>query len=133
MNRDGYIYLLMVLFVGMIALTVLGSYMVLSVTAIQSSNSVRVSMQALSNASSCIERAVVSLQEDLNYAGDETITLADGTCILEAIGGSGTGDRTLCATGVVGNNKRRLEVYVIQMLPMVQIRSWKEVTSFTQC
>lgn len=132
-HRDGYVYLLMVLFVGMIALTVLGSYMILSVTALQSSRSVLTSMQALSNAHTCTERAILALQEDLAYGGNETITLTEGTCTLATIGGTGSTDRTICATGTVDNITRRIEVYINSMLPGVSIGSWKEVTSFTQC
>lgn len=132
-NRDGYIYLLMVLFVGVIALTVLGSYMLLSVTALQSSQSVRTSVQALNNANTCIERALHSLQEDLAYGGSETITVADGTCTVAAVGGSGASDRTICATGVSGKITRRIEVYANEILPAVEIRSWKEVSSFSYC
>lgn len=132
-NRDGYIYLLMVLFVGIIALTVLGSYMLLSVTAMQSGRSVQLSMQALSNANTCIERAMYSVQNNIDYSGNETLTLTEGTCTLELIGGTGTQDRTICATGNDGNATRRIEVYLNTLLPMIQIRSWSEVTSFTLC
>lgn len=132
-HRGGYVYLLMVLFVGVIALTVLGSYMLLSVTAMQTSRSVQLSMQALSNANTCVERALLSLQSDVGYTGNETLTLSEGSCTLEAIGGNGTQNRTVCATGSVGNATRRVQVYVNTVLPAVQIRSWSEVTTFTLC
>ena len=132
-TRDGFIYMLMVLFVGIIALTVLGSYMLLSVTALQSSRSVQISVQALNNANTCVERAILTLQGDLSYAGDETLSLTEGTCTLEAVGGSGVSDRRICATGMSDNVSRRVEVYINDMLPITKIRSWKEVSSFTYC
>ena len=132
-NRDGYVYMLMVLFVGIIALTVLGSYMLLSVTALQTSRSVQLSMQSLSNAHTCVERALLSMQSDLTYSGNETLTLTEGSCTLQTIGGSGSQDRTVCASGAVGNTTRRIEVYVNSVIPSVGIKSWQEVSSFTQC
>ena len=122
-----------VLFVGVIAFTVLSSYLILSVTALQSSRSVELSTQSLANAHACIERALLELQEDINYAGDETLTLESGTCTLLEVGGSGTQNRTVCATGAIDNSTRKMEVVIDTVLPSLVISYWREASTFTYC
>jgi hypothetical protein len=132
-SRDGYVYLLTVLFIGIIAFSVVGTYLVLSISSLQNGITVEYAAQALLNASTCAERGLLSLQNDANYGGEESFTLSDGTCeILEPVG-SGNNNRSLCTEGISGNSTRRIEIVISQLLPSMKVFSWREVADFSAC
>ncbi|TSC97550.1 MAG: Uncharacterized protein Greene101449_1169, partial [Candidatus Peregrinibacteria bacterium Greene1014_49] len=88
-GRDGYVFLISVIFVGAIAMSTAATLVVLGIGAQRSGRVYAQSSQALVNAETCVERTLQSLRTSLSYAGSETITLANGTCEIKAIGGSG--------------------------------------------
>jgi len=132
-SRDGYIFLLTVLFIGIIAFSVVGSYLVLSVGSLQNGLAFQQASQSLANANTCVERGLMELQNDSSYSGQELFTLQEGTCEILETGGSGNDNRTLCTEGISGNSTRRLEIVVKQLLPQVTIYSWREVAEFYSC
>jgi hypothetical protein len=132
-SRGGYVFLISVLFVGAIAMSTAATLVVLGVGSMKSSIATMQSMQAMHNAETCVERALKSLRASSSYAGDETLTLASGTCVLLSIGGSGNLNRTICAKGIVGNIVRRVEVQVAELRPAGEINSWQEVADFHLC
>jgi hypothetical protein len=132
-SRPGYVFLISVLVVGVIASAVTVSLLLLGGAAERTAYSLQESVQAFENAQTCIERGLLALRADLNYAGGETVTLARGTCALRAIGGSGNLPRMLCAEGRSGLSVRRVEVKTIRIFPAVLVDTWHEVPSFTFC
>lgn len=132
-NRDGYVFLISVLFVGAIAMATAATLIVLGIGAERTGRVYAQSSQALSNAETCVERALRSLRMSLSYAGSETVALTSGTCEIKAIGGSGNFNRSICVKGIAGNVTRRLEVRAQELLPVGEISSWQEVGTFTLC
>lgn len=131
--RDGYVFLISVLFVGAIAMATATTLVVLGIGAQRNGRVYAQSSQALANAETCVERALRSLRTSLGYAGNETITLASGTCEIRPIGGGGNFNRSICVKGVAGNATRRLQVLAQELLPQGKISSWQEVGTFTLC
>lgn len=131
--RDGYVFLVTVLFTGAIAMSIVGSYVLLSIVSLENSLTYQRSTEALALAQTCIERGIRTLQEDSNYAGQVIIPFDAGSCEILQIGGFGNENRTVCAEGIADNHTRRLEVVIANLLPSTQIYSWQEVASFTAC
>ena len=145
--RKGYVLLLTVLVVGVMASASAIAIILLGLGIERNAFSFQLSTQALSNAWSCAENAILSLQEDLEYEGNETLSLTYGydngnggvaydttDCIVYPISGQDNEDRTICTEGTFGNfTTRRLEVQVSRVLPSTVIESWKEVSTITNC
>lgn len=135
-SRRGYVFLITVLFVGIIAFSIMGTYFILSTAALQNGWSLQQAAESLAYAESCAERALLRLQNDSGYTGQEFIAFdepIEGSCEILVIGGSGNTNRTVCVEGIVGDSTRRLEILVERLLPSVQIFSWQEVALFTAC
>lgn len=132
-SRPGYVFLLTVLFVGIIASAAAVTLTMLGLAMEQTSQSIHQSMQAYENVRSCIERALLDLRTDPTAAGDYSITLPYGTCSVEMYGGAGNYNRTICASGTYKNIVRMVEVQVRRLYPSVRIQIWRDVTSFSLC
>lgn len=131
--RKGYVFLISVLFVSAVAVSVLGSYLLLSIAALENGVTFQASTQALENAQTCAERGLMSLFLDSGYTGTQTFTLTDGTCSILQPGGFGNDNRTLCLEGVSGAHTRRIEIVLERLLPSIQVYSWQEVATITSC
>lgn len=131
--RKGYVFLISVLFVSAVAVSVLGSYLLLSIAAMENGLTFEASNQALENAQTCAERGLMSLFVDSGYVGNETVNLSDGSCEILQPGGFGNEDRTLCLEGISGTHTRRIEIVLEQLLPNIQVYSWAEVATITSC
>lgn len=131
--RPGYVFLLTVLSIGVIATATVLSLLLLGWAAQQNGRTLAESAQARFLAQTCIERALLTLRESPSYAGGETISFSKGDCELETIGGSGNVDRTICAEGRSGRSVRRLELAVDLLVPTTSVSSFREVVSFSLC
>lgn len=131
--RNGYIFLLSIIMVGAIAVATLSSLLMIGVGSMQIGFTVRQSEQARSLAQTCAERALRSLWEDTAYAGAEELSFNEGQCDILQIGGSGNGNRSVCAEGRVGPTVRRYEILLERVLPSIQVSAWREVDQFAAC
>ena len=132
-SRDGYIFLLSVLFVSAIAVSVVGSYLMLSIASMKNGMTFQSSSQSLELAHTCAERGLLKLFEDSGYAGSETLNFTEGTCEILKTGGFGNENRTVCVEGISGAHTRRFEIIISALLPSIQIYSWQEVATITAC
>ncbi len=131
--HNGYIFLVTILMVGVIATTTASSLMLLGWAAEQNGFLVSQSAQAYEYARTCAERALGKLRYDPNYAGEETFTFDRGYCEIRTVGGSGNEDRTVCVAGYSGEGVRRLQVQATQLYPAVMVDGWSEIVSFSYC
>jgi len=132
-SHNGYVFLVTVLVVGVIATVTATSLMLLGWAAEQNGQLVAQSTQAFEYAQACVERTLRDLRYDPAYAGSGTINFTYGTCSVSRIAGHGNDDRAICSTGISGQNTRRLEVQILQLYPSVVVQSWREVSSFSLC
>ncbi len=133
LSRPGYILLISILIIGVIASAILSSLLLLGTSAAQVSFSVQQSNQALAAAQACAEYALLKLRTSPTYAGNELLDMNNGRCELLQIGGVGNTNRLICAEGQSGDVLRRLEIVVKQLLPQTTIPSWQEVAAFSLC
>ncbi|HAI97960.1 TPA: hypothetical protein DCL30_00250 [Candidatus Peribacteria bacterium] len=131
--RCGYVFLLSVLFVGVIAVAITATMLMLGWLAIANSQIMQQSSKALTLAETCAEHALLQLYEDNTYDGLESVTNSDGICAILRVGGAGNENRTVCIEGTSGASTRRLEIVLQRLLPSVLVYSWQEVKVFTSC
>lgn len=132
-SRPGYIFLITVLVIGVIATATASSLLLLGWAAEQNGLLVQQSAQAYEFAQTCAERGLREMRRDLNYAGNTTFSFERGSCTIGRIGGAGNEKRMLCVEGYSGDSTRRMELSIDRLYPTVTIRSWEEVSSFSLC
>jgi len=116
-----------------IAISIVGSYLILSIASLQNGLALMQASQALELATTCAERGFVELMDDSAYAGDETFEFTEGNCSILPPEGFGNENRTLCVEGVSSQHTRRLEIVLARVLPSIQIYSWREVATISSC
>ncbi len=133
-DRPGYIFLISVLFIGSISVATVASLLLLGWAAEQNGKTFAESTQALEMAKSCLELGVQNLREDLNYAGDETITFSQfNNCTLLPIQGSGNSERIICSEGNAGPNKKRIKMVLVEVLPVPIVSGYEEMSDSNDC
>ncbi len=132
-SHTGYIMLITVLFVGIIASAILTSLLLLGTSANQVSLSVVEANHSLAIAQGCAEYGLLKLRQSPSYAGNEFLTIGNHQCEILPVGGIGNNNRVLCTEGKIGDSVRRLEIVINQILPQTKIYSWQEVSVFSIC
>lgn len=133
-SKPGYAFLVTVLVIGVVAAGAVATLLLLGTSVLRSTLTLEASARALERTGSCAERALQALRADLAYAGDEVVTLADGTtCTMLPVTGFGNEDRAICVEASDGSVIRRMEISVAQVLPQTRIERWRDVAEFTFC
>jgi hypothetical protein len=134
-SRTGYMFLLVVLLVGALALMSTVSLFLLSWN--EERNGVRFaqSTQSLELARSCMDEAIIHLRKEITYGGDTSLTFANGTCTIFPIvnAGGGTGRRVICTEGRAGNVTRRLRASFEAFFAQTTVSSYKEAVDLDEC
>jgi len=85
--------------------------------------------RSLSNyylANACANEALVKLQKDFTYSGNETINIGADSCQIEAISGSGNTNRTIIASSQIANQQKKIKIIIDQLRPVTIINFWGE-------
>lgn len=131
--KDGYTFMLSVLFIGAVGAAVSGSMLLLSWLSLRNSMVIDQSNKAFEMSMRCAEHALYELYEDENYSGDESFNYGNESCNILLVGGAGNENRTVCTEGSSFNTTRRLEIIIERILPGITIFSWQEVEFFSSC
>ncbi len=128
---SGYVLLLSVIFLSVIAVTITGSLLLLGLARGQTGFAQQQAAQARGLAEACAETALVSLQQDASYAGGEVITLGNGsTCQILPVTFSAP-DYTVDTQAAVGAAIKNIEIQtqptIVNSSTVMQIDSWQEV------
>ena len=81
------------------------------------------SIKAYYLANACGHYAVLQIQDNQNYTGDETIEIEGNSCYIEAVSGSGE-TRTIFASSQVGQYQKRIKIEISQISPETKIDYW---------
>ncbi|MBP9821741.1 MAG: hypothetical protein KBC98_02575 [Candidatus Pacebacteria bacterium] len=127
-QQPGIIALITVLITGAIVLIIGLGMAERSMLELNTSLDEELSHQALTAATSCMERALLSLAGNASYAGNETLSVGTNTCSIATITTSGI-TRTVKTSSTVQGYTRRLQVTVSNVNPPLQVSSWQEVSS----
>lgn len=132
-SRPGFVLLISILAIGVIASVIISTLLLLGTSAGTFSLSVQQSSQAMALAQACGEYALRQLRNDPAYTGNQIRTIGSGTCEILPVGGIGNNNRLVCVEGQIGDVFRRMEIIVPEILPQTKIASWQEVSLFTLC
>jgi hypothetical protein len=131
--HNGYIFLVTILVVGVIAAATATSLLLLAWAAEQNGLIVVQSQRAYEYTQTCGERALRLLRKDASYGGSSSYSFTYGSCSIGVISGAGNEDRDVCVTGTSGDSTRRMQIEIKRIYPSVLIENWKEVEAFTLC
>ncbi len=85
------------------------------------------SFEAFSYARSCAEHALLSVQDNPSYPGNETLVIGDGICRVGDATGDGLPLKTIRVESTVGSYTRRILIETEASSTKMLIRSWEEV------
>lgn len=126
-NTPGFIALVSVLVVGAIAVMVAVTFLTLGIGSSQSSFSLEQSNQAKALANACAEEALQQIRSSTPYTGTANMALGQGTCTytVTSLGGQ---DRSISASGSVGQVIRKVQININKINPKIIISSWQEIS-----
>jgi len=125
-----FITLMAVLIMGVVG-TSTAVFLILSGTdAYRTSYDLEQSYQAKSLADACAEKALNSIRESTDYAGNELIPFEKGSCEILPVVNPGTQSPMIKTKATVGNAVRKVQVTVSEVTPQIKIQSWQEVADF---
>lgn len=128
-KSSGYIILYSVLILGSVAVATVVSLSYFLITESRNTSLYTQSLQARFLADSCAEIGLLTVRNNLNFSGSNTLVLAPGTCTYTVVN-SGANLREVQATGTVGETVRKVKIIVSQINPQIQPASWQEVADF---
>jgi hypothetical protein len=129
-KSNGYIALISVLIISAVVLLVAINVSLFGVSESDVATREYQSSKAFYLAMLCAEDSLMKLKEDINYSGNETLSIEGGECSILPIEGSGNFNRIIKTTGVFFNQIRKIKIEINRVNPKMEIRSWEEVSNF---
>lgn len=130
LKRGGYVALITIIIIGAVALSVAISSAILAVAQGRNGLLAQNFSESKGLASACAEKALMDLKENVNYQGDETITLGNGQCQIYQIENLGEEARIIKVTGRVNQVTKKIKIIISQINPIIIFTSWLEVDDF---
>lgn len=127
---QGYVLLITVLIIGAVGAAIAVAIPLLGASATQAGIIMHQGSQAKALADGCAEYALDKLRSSDAYAGNETLNIGNGSCMIRPILGSGNSNRTVQTTGTVGSVTRKVQIQIATVSPEMILGSFKEVWGF---
>jgi len=127
---NGYIALISILIISAVLLLIVSLANLMSIGEVGMSLEESQGWESFYLATACAEEALMSLKDDLDYAGLETIVLDNGSCNIMALEGTGNEERVINTFSTTQGLARKIKVKVEQVNPDMIINSWQEVPDF---
>ena len=125
-SHGGYIALISVLVVGAVGGGITISLILLGLGSARTSLSVDQSNQAMALSNACAEEALQRIRDSATFTGNRSLTLGEGVCEF-TVTSQGGQNRTVTASGVIGNNIRKEKIKIDKINPAIQVVSWEEI------
>lgn len=129
-HQRAYIALITILIISAVTLLIAVSSSLFGISETDMGLIVDQSTQSYYLANACAEYALERLKNNINYAGDETLDIDDGSCYIYLPEGSGNENRTIKVTGTLANKTRKIKIIIEKVNPSMTINSWQEVSEF---
>lgn len=126
-KKQGFVALVSVIVLSVIAIIVVTSVFSFNTNNLVNIKTTQNALKAKTNADSCVEIGLNKLKTLLTYAGNETVVMDCGSCVISTISGSGNSGRAFTSTGTCNNVTRRMSVTVTTVNPTTVIGDWKEI------
>lgn len=127
LKPNGYVALMSLIIIGAVVLIAALS---LTFIAVSQSNSIVSHNKTVKNfyaANACANYAILELQKNLDYNGNEDLDLEGIKCRVESISGEGGINRVIIASSQEGNQLKKIQVELDQVKPVTIIKSWGEI------
>ncbi|OGY42449.1 MAG: hypothetical protein A2Y67_00195 [Candidatus Buchananbacteria bacterium RBG_13_39_9] len=127
-KKNGYIALITLIIIGAIALVIAISITFIS---LNQKNFIISHNRTLRNyylANACANYGILQLQKNLEYKGQETITIDESICQIEDVQGSGEKDRVIITSSKIADQLKRLKIELDQIKPKTIVKSWGEIS-----
>lgn len=126
-RSDGYVALLAVLIVGAASLTIATTLLLTGTDSQRYTLIFQQSAQARVAADACVEEALQQMHDNTSYTGTAGLSFSPGSCSY-TVTNTGGNNRTINASGTVGNTIRKLQV-TATIGSSIAIVSWQETTT----
>lgn len=126
-NKNGYIALITVIIISAVVLILALS---LAFTSLSQKQTILGHNNSLRNyylANACANYAILQLQKNFEYIGNETLNLDEYSCQIESVFGTGNINRSFITSSQIGNQKKVLKIEIDQIRPVTVIKSWGEI------
>lgn len=130
MDNQAYIALITILIISAFVLLIASSAGLFGISESDMGLLENQSIESYYLANACAEYALERLKNNLNYSGEETLDIDDGSCYIYTPEGSGNEDRVIKVTGTIANQTRKIKIILETVNPGAEISSWQEVSSF---
>ena len=126
-QEQGYVALLAVLVVGVVATAVGLLVLTTGVDGQRSALITQASTQARGLVGACADEALMTIRNNQVYTGTGNLNLGAGSCTY-TVASTGATNRTITITATVNSVVRRAQVYVTIGTSSISVTSWQEVT-----
>lgn len=125
--KKGFVTLLSVLILGAVGVVVVTNYLLINAENIIGIATIEESKQAKALVDTCAEYAINTLKTNLNYLGNETLSLSFGSCTISTISGTGNTSRSFQVTSTYLDQTRKLNIVISVVNPITSITTWQEI------
>jgi len=129
-HQQAYIALITIIIISAVTLLIAASTSLFGISETDMGLIEDQSTQSYYLANACVEYALERLKNNINYTGNETLDIDDGSCYVYLPEGSGNENRTVRVTGTLANKTRKLKIIIEEINPSIIISSWQEVSEF---
>jgi hypothetical protein len=124
-TKKGYVALITVVILGVVATVVATSLVLLGLGHSRSALSENQTSQAKTAADACAEDALRQIRLSSSYTGTGNLTLTGATCSYTVTNTGGT-TRQVVSSGVSGPNTRKNTILISALSPNIVFTSWQE-------
>ncbi|MCA9378858.1 hypothetical protein KC640_00360 [Candidatus Dojkabacteria bacterium] len=125
-TKQGFATLIAVLVLTLVATSVIAVSLLVSTQTFQANANSREGIQARFDAQTCVEIALNKLKIDNTYSGNENISLANGSCTISAVSGTGNNDRSFQTSGTSQQSIARIWIDISEIDPDMTFTTWVE-------
>ena len=125
--KNGYVALISLIIIGAIVLISVLALTFITISQTQNMISQNQSLKSYYLANACAHYALLKLQDNASYGGNETIEIDSYNCQIGQILGSANTNRTFNASSNVASSNAQIQVVISQIKPRTIISSWQQI------
>lgn len=125
-QQNGYIALIAVLVAGAASLAIALALLVSGTDSQRSALVTQQSAKARSLEKSCVEEAMQQIRDNHSFVGTNSLNIQEGSCTYN-VTDAGGGNRTIEATGMMGDVVKKVQAHVTITVLSIVISSWQEI------
>lgn len=125
-KKKGFMTLIIVLIVGVIALSITVSLLISGLSVSRTSFDFQQMYQVKNLAHSCAEEALQQIRDNTNFTGTGNLNFSLGSCTYTVVG-TGSNNRNITTTGTIDTVTRKMEINISAINPYIVISTWQDI------